>query len=510
MSEHILEMQNITKEFPGVRALDSVNLKVRRGEIHALVGENGAGKSTLMKVLSGVYPAGTYEGKILVNGEEKHFSTIKDSEECGIAVIYQELALVPLMDVAENIYLGSEKAGKIGIINWAESYAESARLLKEVKLDVNPHTKLINLGVGKQQLIEIAKALAKETSLLILDEPTAALNEAESENLLNILRELKAKGVTCIYISHKLEEVLSIADSITVLRDGNSIASHNQTEEEGGGWTQDRIISLMVGRTLTQRFPKVKHNPGEVIMEIKDWNVEHPEIPGKKLIDNANFQIRKGEILGLAGLMGAGRTELCMSLFGAFKSKSWGTVHMEGNQVVIKEPADAIKLGFSYVTEDRKAMGLVLGMDILENTTLASLLKVSRRSVLNKLEEIKQTKHYVKQLNIKTPTVQQKARNLSGGNQQKVILGKWLMTEPKVLILDEPTRGIDVGAKFEIYNIMNDLVEQGVAIVMISSELPEVLGMSDRILVMHEGRLTGELSAEEATQEKVMYYATRG
>ena len=510
MSEYILEMQNITKEFPGVRALDEVNLKVRRGEIHALVGENGAGKSTLMKVLSGVYPTGTYTGDILVDGEAVHFSHIKDSEKMGIAVIYQELALVPLMDVAENIYLGSEKKNKIGVINWAQSYAEAEKLLKEVRLDVNPHTPIFKLGVGKQQLIEIAKALAKETSLLILDEPTAALNEVESENLLNILRELKAKGVTCIYISHKLEEVLSIADSITVLRDGKSIASHAQNEETGGGWTQDRIISLMVGRTLSQRFPKKPHTPGEVIMSVRNWTVDHPDIPDRKILKDINFDIRKGEILGVAGLMGAGRTELAMSIFGAYQAKATGTITLEGKELRFRGPADAIEHGVGYVTEDRKGMGLVLGMNILENSTLASLPKVSRYQVLNKLEEIKRTNHYVKQLQVKTPSIQQLAQNLSGGNQQKVILGKWLMTEPKVLFLDEPTRGIDVGAKFEIYNIMNDLVDQGVAIVMISSELPEILGMSDRILVMHEGEFTADLGAEEADQEKIMYYATRG
>lgn len=506
MSDYILEMRNISKEFPGVRALDEVSFSVRRGEIHALVGENGAGKSTLMKVLSGVYPAGTYSGDILVNGELVQFANIKDSEKKGVAVIYQELALVPLMDIAENIFLGNEKASPAGVINWAQSYAEAERLLEEVRLDVNPHTQIYKLGMGQQQLVEIAKALAKQCSLLILDEPTAALNEAESENLLNILRELKARGVSCVYISHKLEEVLSIADSITVLRDGKSIASHEQDAEDA--WTQDRIISMMVGRTLSQRFPRKAHSPGEVVMSVRDWNVQHPDIPGRMKLKNINFDIRKGEILGIAGLMGAGRTELATSLFGAYEAKTSGTILLEGRELRFRTPADAIAHGVAYLTEDRKSKGLVLGMNILENSTLASLDKMSLRGVLNKLEEIKRTNVYVKQLSVKTPSIEQLAQNLSGGNQQKVILGKWLMTEPKVLFLDEPTRGIDVGAKFEIYNIMNDLVDQGVAIVMISSELPEILGMSDRILVMHEGEFTADLSAEQVNQETIMYYAT--
>jgi len=507
MSDYILEMENVTKEFPGVKALENVNLKVRSGEIHALVGENGAGKSTLMKVLSGVYPEGTFTGTIKINGTPQHFQHIKDSEEAGVAVIYQELALVKLMDVCENIFLGNEITNSLGI-NWSLAYSETVKLLEKVGLDINPRTKIINLGIGAQQLIEIAKALSKQTKLLVLDEPTAALNEQESANLLNILRQLKEEGVTCIFISHKLEEVLDIADSVTVLRDGHTIETREITEETK--ITEDEIISMMVGRTLTHRFPKVNHVPGEILMSVKDWTVYNPDLPDKKRIDNVSLEVRKGEILGIAGLMGAGRTELAMSLFGAYGIKKSGQINMEGIDIKINSPEDAIRKGLGYVTEDRKSKGLVLGMNIIENSTLASHFRLSRGNLLNKLEELLLTTKYAKQLKVKTPSMEAKVSNLSGGNQQKVILGKWLMTQPTVLILDEPTRGIDVGAKFEIYNIMNELVDQGVGIVMISSELPEILGMSDRILVMHEGKFNGEILHKDATQEKIMYMATGG
>lgn len=507
MSEYILEMRNIIKEFPGVRALDDVNLRVKKGEIHALVGENGAGKSTLMKVLSGVYPTGTYQGEILIEDQPQSFSGIKESEAAGIAVIYQELALVKYMNVAENIFLGNEVKDRNGAINWPETYARARDLLSEVHLDIPPETKIINIGIGHQQLTEIAKALSKNTRLLVLDEPTAALNESESANLLSIIRKLKEKGVTCIYISHKLEEVLEIADSVTVLRDGRTIETRDAKAEI---ITEDQIISMMVGRTLTQRFPRVEHRSGETIMKVQNWTVRHPEIPEKNIIDGVSFEVRKGEILGLAGLMGAGRTELAMSLFGAYGTHNQGEIHINDLPVHIATPEQAIQKGLGYVTEDRKSKGLVQGMNIIENSTLASHYRLSKGNVINKLEEILLTTKYVKQLHVKTTGLEQLVKNLSGGNQQKVILGKWLMTQPTVLILDEPTRGIDVGAKFEIYNIMNELVEQGVGIVMISSELPEILGMSDRILVMHEGKFTGELSWKEADQEKVMHLATGG
>lgn len=504
MNEYILEMVNITKEFPGVKALDHVTFRVKKGEIHGLTGENGAGKSTLMKVLSGVYPIGTYSGDIILRAQVQHYQGIKDSEKAGIAIIYQELALVKQMNVCENIFLGNEITEN-GIINWEESFARTQDVLQEVRLDVNPATKVLNLGIGQQQLIEIAKAIAKQAEILILDEPTAALTEKESKNLLNILRQLKAKGVTCIYISHKLNEVIEIADTVTVLRDGKTICTEDIKE-----MTEDKIIARMVGRELTERFPHNPHHIGDVVMEVKDWTVYNPEIPDKVLINNVNFKVNKGEILGIAGLMGAGRTELMMSIFGAYGRKVVGQLMLDGKKVTITNPKDAIRHGIGYLSEDRKQYGLVMGMDVKNNTTMASLEKISPRGIINQNEEIRISENYVKELRTKTPSVEQKAGNLSGGNQQKVVLAKWLMAEPVVLILDEPTRGIDVGAKFEIYNIMNTLAAQGVSIIMISSELPEVLGMSDRVLIMHEGRFNGELSRDEATPEKVMFYATGG
>lgn len=504
MNEYILEMRNITKEFPGVKALDNVTFNVKKGEIHALCGENGAGKSTLMKVLSGVYPAGTYTGDIFVKGQPQSYSGIKDSEKAGIAIIYQELALVKQMRVCENIFLGNEKVKK-GFIDWDESYAETQKVLKEVRLNINPNTKVLNLGIGQQQLVEIAKQIAKKAEILILDEPSAALTESETANLLQILKELKSKGVTCIYISHKLNEVFEIADNITILRDGKTISTDPASE-----MTENKVIAKMVGRELTQRFPRVPHTPGEVVLEVRNWNVYSPELPDVKVIDNAGFVVRKGEILGIAGLMGAGRTELVMSMFGAYGTNISGEMIMNGKKLSIKTPKQAIKEGISYVSEDRKRYGLVLGMDIKNNVTLSSLDSISTFSLINGNEVIKNTNQYVKDLKIKTPSIEQKAGNLSGGNQQKVVLSKWLMTKPKVLILDEPTRGIDVGAKFEIYNIMNRLVEEGVCIIMISSELPEILGMSDRILVMHEGCLAKEFNWEDATQENILTYATGG
>jgi ABC-type sugar transport system ATPase subunit len=519
MSDHIFEMENISKEFPGVRALDSVNFRVKKGEIHALVGENGAGKSTLMKILSGLHPAGSYEGKIIIKGSERHFHTIKDSEHAGVVVIYQELALVRQLSICENIFLGAEKA-RGGIINWDMALVEAKKWLDEVGLTTDPMELVANIGVGKQQLVEIAKALAKNAEILILDEPTAALNEEDSKHLLNILRKLKSKGVTCIYISHKLEEVLSIADSVTVLRDGRTIKS--QEMQEDGGMTEAKMIGLMVGRTLEQRYPRKPHRPGDVVMDVRNWNVWHPEQTEKKVIKDLSFQVRKGEILGIAGLMGAGRTELFMSLFGAYGSKREGEVLIHGRHVQIGEPRHAIQHGLSYLSEDRKGNGLVLGMDILSNITMASLQKVSsqhgtlermdrqltKAGIINILQEVVVSNQYVKQLSIKTPSIEQKVKNLSGGNQQKVVIGKWLTADTEILIFDEPTRGIDVGAKSEIYHLLNDLARQGKSIIMISSELPEVLRMSHRILVMCEGRITGELDHSEATQEKIMSFAT--
>lgn len=505
MSEFILEMQDITKEFPGVKALDNVNFKVKRGEIHALVGENGAGKSTLMKVLSGVYPHGTYEGNIYINGQEQKFINTKDSELAGVGIIYQELTLVKQMNICENIYLGSEY-NSYGIIDWNRAMSETQKLLEEVGLLETPDTKIINLGIGKQQLVEIAKALSKNVSLLILDEPTAALNEDDSNNLLEIIKKLKEEGISCIYISHKLKEVKAIADTITILRDGKAIESFPNDDKV----SQNRIITGMVGREITQLFPRKEHISGKVVLEVKDWIVHNPELPDKKVIDNVSFKAKKGEILGVAGLMGSGRTELMMSIFGAYGVNKSGEIYIDGKKEEIKEPKVAIEKGLSYLSEDRKKTGLVLMMDIKENITLASLNKISSLTGINANEEIKAANYYKKALEIKTPSIEQKTMNLSGGNQQKVVIAKWLMSAPKVLILDEPTRGIDVGAKYEIYNIMNELVEQGVSIIMISSELPEILGMSDRILVMHEGKLTAELDWNDTSQEDIMYYATGG
>ena len=502
MSDHILEMQEITKEFPGVKALDKVSFKVKKGEIHALVGENGAGKSTLMKVLSGVYPSGTYQWKIVLNGDEKSFANIKDSEKAGIGIIYQELTLIKEMNICENIFLGSEFA-KNGVIDWDKSLSETTKILKVVGLDIDPLVNVVNLGVGQQQLLEIAKAISLKVQILILDEPTAALTNEETMLLLNIIRKLRDSGVTCIYISHRLNEVFEIADMITVLRDGRSVCT-----EKTSNMNENKLISKMVGREITQMFPKKKHQAGKTILSIKDWTV-YSEETGDIALDNISFEAKQGEILGFAGLVGAGRSELMMSILGAWGKKLSGKIQINEKLVKIKNPHDAIKAGISLVTEDRKRYGLILDMNIEKNTTLAALDKISDyKFVINKNEEIKSSRKYVKELNVKTPSVEQLTRNLSGGNQQKVVLGKWLMTEPKILILDEPTRGIDVGAKTEIYQIMNDLIDKGVCIVMISSELPEILGMSDRILVMHEGKISGELSAENADQEKIMYYAT--
>jgi len=502
MSEFILEMRHITKEFPGVKALEDVTFQVRTGEVHALVGENGAGKSTLMKVLSGVYPFGSYTGDIVLDGAVQKYGAIRDSEEAGIAIIFQELALVKQMTIAENIFLGKELQRAKGVIDWNKTFQETARVLKEVGLDLNPATRVSDLGVGSQQLVEIAKALSKNARLLILDEPTAALTEREADNLLDILEVLKKKGVTCIYISHRLREVARIADRITVLRDGKTILTDDKT-----AMPEDRLVRTMVGRDLTTMFPRRPHVAGEVVMEVKHWTVKSP-VTDDVVCDDISFEVRKGEILGIAGLMGAGRTELVTSLFGVWGIRQGGEVTLLGKPMLARDAGQAIRQGLALVSEDRKRYGLVLGMDIKQNSTLASLQRISRLGVINKNEEIKSAGRYVKELRTKTPSLEQRVGNLSGGNQQKVVLAKWLLTQPKVLFLDEPTRGIDVGAKVEIYNIMNDLVDQGVCVVMVSSELPEVLGMSDRILVIHEGRLTGAFSREEATQEKVMRYAT--
>lgn len=505
MDTPILEMKDITKEFPGVKALSNVSFRVKKGEIHCLVGENGAGKSTLMKVLSGVYPYGSYTGDILFEGETQKFFNIRDSEKAGIAIIYQELALVPEMTVYENIFLGNEIKGRISI-DWNETIKRAGEALKKVRLNINPETPVKDLGVGKQQLVEIAKALSKDVKLLILDEPTAALNEDDSENLLNLLRELKEHGVTCILISHKLKEVIEIADAVTVLRDGQTICT---LEASKGEVTESRLIKNMVGREINNIYPpKEITELGETVLEVRNWNAYNPVL-GRVILKDVNFNVRKGEIIGIAGLMGSGRTELALSIFGnPVGYHLQGEIYIKGNRKSFHHPHDAIKAGVAYVTEDRKGNGLVLIQDVKQNITLANLREIAKRSVVNDNMEVKVANEYRTSLNIKTPTVEQKVMNLSGGNQQKVSVAKWLFVKPDVLILDEPTRGIDVGAKFEIYTIMRRLVSQGMGIIMISSELPEVLGMSDRVYIVSSGRIMGELPIEEATQEKIMQMAT--
>ena len=505
MNTPILEMKNITKEFPGVKALNNVSFQVTEGEIHCLVGENGAGKSTLMKVLSGVYPHGDYTGDIVFNGKVQTFRGISDSEKAGIAIIYQELALIPEMTVYENIFLGHEiKNGSL--IDWNETIKRAGQMLKKVKLNVNLAEKVRDLGVGKRQLVEIAKALSKNVKLLILDEPTAALNEDDSENLLNLLRELKSHGVTCVLISHKLREVIEIADSVTVLRDGQTICTLNAKK---GEVSESALIKHMVGREIDNIYPKKENRQiGEVVLRVENWNAYDPAL-GRSILKDINFHVKKGEIVGFAGLMGSGRTELALSIFGNPGGYNIsGDISILGSKKRFKHPQDAIKAGVAYVTEDRKGNGLILIQDVKQNITIANLKEISIRNVVNDNSEVKVANEYRVSLNIKTPSVEQKTSNLSGGNQQKVSLGKWLFVGPKLLILDEPTRGIDVGAKYEIYTIMTKLVEQGLSIIMISSELPEVLGMSDRVYVVSAGKITGELAGSEATQEKIMQLAT--
>jgi putative multiple sugar transport system ATP-binding protein len=495
----LLEMRGISKVFPGVRALDHVNLTVEAGEIHAICGENGAGKSTLMKVLSGVYPHGSYEGEIWYDGKVLHLRGIQDSEARGIIIIHQELALVPLLSIAENLFLGNEVARR-QVINWPETFQKTEALLALVGLKEAPTTKIDKLGVGKQQLIEIAKALAKDVRLLILDEPTAALQENDSQKLLDLMLELKAQGVTQIIISHKLNEISRVADRITVIRDGATVSTLSRDEI-----TEDRIIRDMVGRDMAHRYPERTPKIGEVMLEVKDWSVYHPDQAGRQVIKGASFTVRKGEVVGIAGLMGTGRTELAMSLFGrSYGRNITGEVRIKGQPADTSTVAKAIDAGLSYVTEDRKALGLVLDEPITRNITLANLAGVAMRGILDKRRETQVAEGYRKQMSIRTPGVFQKAVNLSGGNQQKVVLSKWLFTNPEVLILDEPTRGIDVGAKFEIYNIVNQLADMGKGVVMISSEMPELLGMCDRIYVMNEGRIVGELTRDEASQEAIM------
>ncbi|QTQ81832.1 sugar ABC transporter ATP-binding protein GguA [Agrobacterium tumefaciens] len=501
MANTILEMRNITKTFPGVKALENVNLKVKEGEIHALVGENGAGKSTLMKVLSGVYPAGTYEGEIHYEGAVRNFRAINDSEDIGIIIIHQELALVPLLSIAENIFLGNEVASG-GVINWQQTFNRTRELLKKVGLKESPETLITDIGVGKQQLVEIAKALSKSVKLLILDEPTASLNESDSEALLNLLIEFRKQGMTSIIITHKLNEVRKVADQITVLRDGMTVKTLDCHQEE---ISEDVIIRNMVGRDLEDRYPPRDVPIGETILEVKNWNAYHQQHRDRKVLHDINVTVRKGEVVGIAGLMGAGRTEFAMSVFGkSYGHKITGDVLIDGKPVDVSTVRKAIDAGLAYVTEDRKHLGLVLNDNILHNTTLANLAGVSKGSVIDDIKEMKVASDFRTRLRIRSSGIFQETVNLSGGNQQKVVLSKWLFSNPDVLILDEPTRGIDVGAKYEIYTIINQLAADGKGVLMISSEMPELLGNCDRIYVMNEGRIVAELPKGEASQESIM------
>jgi len=505
VDDSILDMASIVKKFPGVVALDDVNLSVRAGEVHAICGENGAGKSTLMKVLSGIYPYGDYEGEILFEGQPCHFKDIKASEERGIVIIHQELALVGNLSIAENLFLGNEHQTR-GVINWNETNTHAKTLLARVGLRDNPHLRVVDLGVGKQQLVEIAKALAKKVKLLILDEPTAALNDEDSTKLLDLILELKADGIASIIISHKLNEIARVADSITILRDGHTIETLRVEDHE---ISEERIIRGMVGRDLDNRFPERTPDIGDLALEVVDWSVFHPIDQARKVVDNVSINVRRGEIVGIAGLMGAGRTELAMSVFGrSYGRNISGHVVKDGKEVRLHSVSDAIDHGIAYVTEDRKYYGLNLLDDIVRNISLAALDKLATHTVVNDSQEVVVAEGFRKTMNIKAPTVREVTGKLSGGNQQKVVLSKWIFANPDVLILDEPTRGIDVGAKYEIYTVINKLAAEGKAVIFISSELPELIGMCDRIYTLTEGRLTGEVARADATQEELMRYMT--
>ncbi len=502
MGNQILNMVNSTKLFPGVKALENVNISVEENEIHAICGENGAGKSSLMNVLSGIYPDGTYAGEIIYQGQECRFHNIKDSERVGIVIIHQELALVPYLSIAENMFLGNEQATH-GVIDWEATNQKSAEYMAMVGLHENPRTLIKDIGVGKQQLVEIAKALAKNVKLLILDEPTSALNESDAKHLLDMLIEFKSRGITSILISHKLNEISYCADHITIIRDGHSIETLSKDDDV----SEARIIKGMVGREMTNRFPPREHNIGDVSLEIKDWTVYHPLYTERKVVDSVSLKLRKGEVVGIAGLIGAGRTELCMSVFGrAYGTQISGQLLIDGQEAQLHSISQAIENGLAYVTEDRKGDGLIISDSIKHNVTLARPAFISKHDVIDKDLELHKAKDLRERLGIKCPTVEQLVGNLSGGNQQKVLVAKWIFAQPDILLMDEPTRGVDVGAKYEIYQIINDLAAQGKSILMVSSELPEILGMCDRIYVMNEGRLIAELPQKEASQESIMGY----
>ncbi len=505
MSEYILEMNHITKEFSGVKALDDVNIRVKKGEIHALCGENGAGKSTLMNVLSGVYPHGTYEGDIIYKGEHCAFHNLRDSEAKGIVIIHQELALSPLLSVAENVFLGNERTSMKGVIDWTETRKRAQEMLAKVGLENEDVNVPVNtLGVGKQQLIEIAKAMAKKVELLILDEPTAALNDEESRKLLDIMLDLKKQGITCIIISHKLNEIEYVSDSVTIIRDGKTIETLVKGKDD---YSEDRVIKAMVGREMTNRYPEREGvEIGDVIFEVQDWNVFHPDDEHRQMLKNINLKVRAGEVVGLAGLMGAGRTELAMSIFGrSYGQKITGKVFINGQEVHLKTVKDAVKNKLAYISEDRKTYGLNLIGDVKENMTIAARpFFFSKHGVINANDEIVAAEDYRKRINVKTNSINQVVGSLSGGNQQKVVVSKWMMTQPDVLIMDEPTRGIDVGAKYEIYCVINELAKAGKAVIVISSEMPEIIGTCDRCYVINEGEIAGELTKADFSQERIM------
>jgi D-xylose transport system ATP-binding protein len=500
--QSVLSMRDIVKEFPGVRALDGVKFDVCRGEVHALCGENGAGKSTLMKIISGLYPYGSYTGDLLVDGQVRKFATIKDSQSAGVAIVFQELSLVRELSVAENIFLGREPA-TFGIINWDDVYSKTATLLKDLGFNLGPHDRVGDLGIGQQQMVEIAKALALNAHILILDEPTSALSDTEIEVFLGMLRNLRTRGVACVLITHKLNEVFAISDRITVFRDGKTIVSYETKDVD-----EHRVIKHMVGRELTELYPRTEKTIYGPVLEVQHLSVPHPSIPGRSLLHDVSFTVRKGEILGIAGLMGSGRTEILMSIFGALHGQRKGIIKLEGETLDFKSPDEAIKKGIALVSEDRKRLGLMLEDTVSRNISLASLRRLTKFGVVDDEGEMRIATDYVRDLRIKTPGIGSQVKNLSGGNQQKVVLAKWMLTRPKVLFLDEPTRGIDVGARSEIYKIVGEMARDGVAVVMVSSELPEVLGLSDRVLVMCGGRVTGEFSRDEATQERIMAAAT--
>ena len=505
MADTILEMRGITKEFPGVKALDNVNLKVEQGEIHALIGENGAGKSTLMNVLSGTYPVGSYSGEIYYEGKLCQFKKQKDSEALGIVIIHQELALIPLLSIGENMFLGNEIKNKAGTIDWNRTFYEAEKHMRQVGLNESAQTLVKDIGTGKQQLVEIAKAFSKDVKLLILDEPTSSLNDEDAKMLLDLLIEFKKNGLTSIIITHKLNEIIYCADKATILRDGATIETLVKGVDE---FSEERIIKGMVGRPMEDRYPAREHNiKDEIGLEVRNWTVHHPLYSERVVDDNISFHVKKGEVVGFSGLQGAGRTELAMSIFGrSYGTGISGEVFIDGKKVSIRNPQDAIAKGLAYVTEDRKTNGLILDESIRFNTTLARMDKISNHGIVDRDKEILVADQMTKEMGTKTPGIEQRVGNLSGGNQQKALLGKWMFTEPDILIMDEPTRGIDVGAKYDIYCLINEMVSKGKSVIMISSELPELLGMCDRIYVMNEGRLLAEVNADEATQESIMSY----